>query len=115
MKLASLLAGLALTTFATGAVADALPDMAGKEITIVTENAYPPLQFLDKDGNSVSQAIDDRAIGMPLDKVLEVPEKILSAAGPHKVDIIRAACRRGLIDTLITDDVTAELLLAETP
>ena len=72
-------------------------------------------QFLDKDGNSVSRAIDDRAIGMPLNKVLEVPEKILSAAGPHKVDIIRAACRRGLIDTLITDDVTAELLLAETP
>ena len=72
-------------------------------------------QFLDKDGNSVSQAIDDRAIGMPLHKVLEVPEKILSAAGPHKVDIIRAACRRGLVDTLITDDVTAELLLAKTP
>lgn len=69
-------------------------------------------QFLDKDGNSVSQAIDDRAIGMPLDRVLGVPEKILSAAGPHKVEIIRAACRRGLVDTLVTDDVTAELLLA---
>lgn len=69
-------------------------------------------QFLDKDGNSVSKAIDDRAIGMPLDRVLEVREKILSAAGPHKVDIIHAACRRGLVDTLITDDVTAELLLA---
>ena len=41
--------------------------------------------------------------------------KSVSAAGPHKVDIIRAACCRGLIDTLITDDVTAELLLAETP
>ncbi|MDO8883303.1 sugar-binding domain-containing protein, partial [Pseudotabrizicola sp.] len=68
-------------------------------------------QFLDKDGNSVSRAIDDRAIGMPLAMVLDVPEKILSAAGPHKVEIIRAACQRGLVDTLITDDVTAELLL----
>jgi len=29
-----------------------LPDLAGKEITVVTENAYPPLQFV-KDGVAV--------------------------------------------------------------
>lgn len=68
-------------------------------------------QFLDKDGNSVSQDIDDRAIGMPLERVLAVPEKIMAAAGPHKVNIIRAACRRGLVDTLVTDDLTAQLIL----
>ena len=67
MKLASLLAGLALTTFATGAVADALPDMAGKEITIVTENAYPPLQFLDKDGV---------AIGWEYDAIAEMAKRL---------------------------------------
>jgi len=69
-------------------------------------------QFLDKDGNSVSQDVDERTIGMPLDQVKAVPEKIMAAAGPHKVDIIRAACLRGLVDTLVTDDVTAEMLLA---
>lgn len=69
-------------------------------------------QFLDKDGNSVSRGVDERTIGMPLDQVKDVPEKIMAAAGPHKVDIIRAACLRGLVDTLVTDDVTAELLLA---
>lgn len=69
-------------------------------------------QFLDKDGNSVSKAIDDRAVGMLLERVQHVPEKIMAAAGPHKVDIIRAACKRGLVDTLVTDDVTAELLIA---
>ena len=67
MKLASLLAGLALTTFATGAMADALPDMAGKEITIVTENAYPPLQFLDKDGV---------AIGWEYDAIAEMAKRL---------------------------------------
>lgn len=71
-------------------------------------------QFLDKDGNSVSHYVDDRTIGMPLESVQAVPEKIMAAAGPHKVDIIRAACRRGLVDTLVTDDVTAELLLEHT-
>ncbi|WP_284154930.1 sugar-binding transcriptional regulator [Algicella marina] len=69
-------------------------------------------QFLDRDGNSVSPDVDDRTIGMPLELVHNVPEKIMAAAGAHKVDIIRAACARGLVDTLVTDDVTAELLLA---
>lgn len=71
-------------------------------------------QFLDKDGNSVSAEIDARTIGMPLEQVQSVPEKIMAAAGPHKVDIIRAACRRGLVNTLVTDDLTAELLLENT-
>ncbi len=68
-------------------------------------------QFLDKDGNSVSPEVDDRTIGMPLERVQRVPEKIMAAAGLHKVEIIKAACRRGLVDTLVTDDVTAEQLL----
>ena len=70
-------------------------------------------QFLDREGRSVSQDVDKRSVGMPLDQVVDVPEKILAAAGPHKVDIIRAACKRLLVDTLVTDDVTARLLLAE--
>jgi DNA-binding transcriptional regulator LsrR (DeoR family) len=69
-------------------------------------------QFLDKDGNAVSPDVDDRTIGMPLEKVQKIPEKIMAAAGLHKVDIIHAACRRKLVDTLITDDVTTEQLLA---
>ena len=67
--------------------------------------------FLDKDGNSVSAEVDERTIGMSMDQVRQIPEKIMIAAGPHKVEIIKAACKRGLVDTLITDDSTAELLL----
>ncbi|WP_424927339.1 sugar-binding transcriptional regulator [Amaricoccus tamworthensis] len=68
-------------------------------------------QFLTRDGTPVSREVDDRTIGMLLEQVQQVPEKIMAAAGPHKVDIIAAACRRGLVDTLVTDDLTAELLL----
>ncbi len=71
-------------------------------------------QFLDRDGHSVSAQIDSRTVGMPLDKVIEIPEKIMAAAGPHKVDIIKAACQRGFVDTLVTDDTTARLLLEAT-
>lgn len=67
--------------------------------------------FLDSEGRSISHPIDDRTIGVDIETVSRVPEKILAAAGPHKVAIIRAAAKRGLIDTLVTDDVTAEMLL----
>ena len=30
------------------ALADTLPDLAGRKVVVVTENAYPPLQFIDK-------------------------------------------------------------------
>ena len=68
-------------------------------------------RFLDKDGNEISHPLNARTIGVELEKLHAIPRKILAAAGRHKVDIIRAALKRGFVDTLITDDVTAELLL----
>lgn len=68
-------------------------------------------QFLNHDGRSISAEVDNRTLGMPLDQVIGIPEKIMAAAGPHKVEIIKAACQRGLVDTLVTDDATARLLL----
>lgn len=68
-------------------------------------------RFLDAEGQNVSNDLDDRTIGITLDTLAAIPEKILVAAGPHKVNVIRAAAKRGLITMLVTDDVTAELLL----
>lgn len=59
MKLTAAFAG-ALALFATTAIAE-VPDLAGREITVVTENAYPPLQFLDKDGAAVGWEYDAMA------------------------------------------------------
>ena len=65
MKLAAALAGLA-TAFAatvatTVAFAQDLPDLAGRDVVIVTENAYPPLQFMDKAGTPVGWEYDAMA------------------------------------------------------
>ena len=68
-------------------------------------------RFLDTDGNEIPHPLNDRAIGLELDALQAIPEKVLAAGGPHKVRIIRAAARRGLVNTLITDDVTAALLV----
>lgn len=58
---------LALALGAGAAVAQDLPDLAGREVTIVTENAYPPLQFLDKDG---------KAVGWEYDALAEIAKRL---------------------------------------
>ncbi|MFK7893019.1 MAG: transporter substrate-binding domain-containing protein [Granulosicoccus sp.] len=50
------------------ASADALPDLDGREVVVVTENAYPPLQFVDpKTGE---------AIGWEYDAINELAERL---------------------------------------
>ena len=66
MKIAAAFAGLVLT-LAPAAFAEGLPDLGGREIVIVTENAYPPLQFLDKSGV---------AIGWEYDAVAEISKRL---------------------------------------
>jgi polar amino acid transport system substrate-binding protein len=66
MKLTAALAGLAMM-MSTAAIAQDLPDLAGKEIVVVTENAYPPLQFLDKAG---------AAIGWEYDAMAEIAKRL---------------------------------------
>ncbi|MBP1804703.1 transporter substrate-binding domain-containing protein [Rubellimicrobium aerolatum] len=53
-----LLASAALILGALPAFAQDLPDLGGREITVVTENAYPPLQFVDAEGNAVGWEYD---------------------------------------------------------
>jgi polar amino acid transport system substrate-binding protein len=65
MKLTAALAGLAMLS-ATAAFAE-VPDLAGREIVVVTENAYPPLQFLDGSG---------AAIGWEYDAMAEIAERL---------------------------------------
>lgn len=57
-----ILATLAAGLLATSAVADGhLPNLEGREIVVVTENAYPPLQFIDGAGNAVGWEYDAMA------------------------------------------------------
>jgi polar amino acid transport system substrate-binding protein len=65
MKLAALL-GLTLAVASPALAAD-LPDLKGREVVIVTENAYPPLQFVGKDGT---------AIGWEYDALAEIAKRL---------------------------------------
>ncbi|THV22220.1 transporter substrate-binding domain-containing protein [Peteryoungia ipomoeae] len=56
----AVLAGLStLALLPFSAVAQSLPDLGGKTIVVVTENAYPPLQFVDpKSGEQIGWEYD---------------------------------------------------------
>ncbi|MEO3997049.1 transporter substrate-binding domain-containing protein [Mesorhizobium sp. CAU 1732] len=58
IRLFASIAALA-TLFTAPALAQDLPDLGGKSIVIVTENAYPPLQFIDpKTGDPIGWEYD---------------------------------------------------------
>jgi polar amino acid transport system substrate-binding protein len=66
MKLTAAITGLTMM-LSSAAFAQILPDLAGREIVVVTENAYPPLQFLDKSG---------AAIGWEYDAMAEITKRL---------------------------------------
>ncbi|MGK6313334.1 basic amino acid ABC transporter substrate-binding protein [Neorhizobium sp. DT-125] len=63
------LAGLAALVLApTVGTADELPDLKGRTVVVVTENAYPPLQFVDPKSG--------RAIGWEYDAMNEIAKRL---------------------------------------
>ena len=79
MKFAAALLGLSLVT--VPALAQDLPDLGGREITIVTENAYPPLQFMGKDG---------KAVGWEYDAMAEIAKRLNLKIKYHSSILVRA-------------------------
>ncbi len=55
-------------SFITAALAADLPNLGGKKIVVVTENAYPPLQFMDPKTS--------KAIGWEYDAVAEIAKRL---------------------------------------
>ncbi len=69
MKLLASIAVFATAAFSTVAMAGShLPDLGGKEVVVVTENAYPPLQFMDPKTSE--------AIGWEYDAMDEIAKRI---------------------------------------
>ena len=68
MSRSALIALAAVLAFAGPAATQELPDLGGRTITVVTENAYPPLQFLDPSTGD--------AIGWEYDAMAEIAERL---------------------------------------
>ena len=68
MKLLATLTAAATLAATAAFAAGHLPDLDGREVVVVTENAYPPLQFVDPNSGE--------AIGWEYDAVAEIAERI---------------------------------------
>lgn len=69
--------------------------------------------FLDKDGQLIENPLEDRLISTSLSRIQSMQNVVGLAAGPQKVEAIRAVLRGGYLNVLITDEATADLLLKD--
>lgn len=64
------------------------------------------------DGRFVAAGLADRAIAISIEQLRATPSVVAVAAGPAKVDAIRAALATGVIGVLVTDAATAAGLVS---
>ena len=69
------------------------------------------LRFFDIHGNPVLSDVENRVIGASLATFRKIPHTVGVAGGVEKLDAIQGAIRGKYINTLITDQNTAQLLL----
>lgn len=94
-------------------VRDALPrDVRREELQAAGGVGDITGYVLDAQGALIDHPLNDRVVGMTLDDLARVPNVILAAGGAHKVPVMLAALRRGIVDTLVTDENTARGLMA---
>jgi DNA-binding transcriptional regulator LsrR (DeoR family) len=70
------------------------------------------LRFFDAAGEHIS-VLDDRVIGIGVDRMRQIPRRVGVAGGPAKYEAIRASLRGGWVNVLITDQRTARRLAGE--
>jgi deoxyribonucleoside regulator len=68
--------------------------------------------FINKFGKSIPNTWNDRVIAMDLEKLKKIPLVIGVASGLEKVNSIKAALEGNLVHVLVTDEATANALLA---
>lgn len=69
------------------------------------------LRFFDIHGNPISSDVENRVIGANLSTFRKIPHTVGVAGGSEKTNAILGAIRGKYINTLITDQYTAQLLL----
>jgi len=67
--------------------------------------------ILNAKGLPIDHPLNGQVIGLTLEEMAGIKNVILAAGGAHKVPVIRAALRRGFVDTLVTDENTARALI----
>ena len=69
-------------------------------------------RFFDAHGRVAVPEFDERTMAVPLDRLRSVKLSVAMAGGPEKVDALLGVLRGGLCKALVTDEDTANALLA---
>ena len=73
------------------------------------------LNFMDADGHPVPSELDDLVIGVSLEQLRRAERRIGVSGGADKHEALLAAVRGGWINVLVTDEESAQYLLAKGP
>ena len=68
-------------------------------------------RIYDKNGQTVDEDLRRKMIGISLDKIAKIPVRVGMSYGKDKIEAIKGAIAAGLVNVLVTDVPTAELLL----
>lgn len=68
-------------------------------------------RIYDKNGQTVDEDLRRKMIGISLDKIAKIPVRVGISYGKDKIEAIKGAIAGGLVNVLVTDVPTAELLL----
>lgn len=71
--------------------------------------------FLNEQGGLFDEELDKRVVGAPLDTIKKIPNKLMVVCGREKTEIITAALKGGLVDSLYIDVPTAEEIVRNNP
>ncbi len=72
--------------------------------------------WIDENGEIVDHPLNRRVLALPPDDLVNIPSVMLVTGGAQRYRAIRAALRKGFVDTLVTDERTAALICGrETP
>ncbi|MDD3746572.1 MAG: sugar-binding domain-containing protein [Anaerostipes sp.] len=71
--------------------------------------------FINKNGEIFDPEIDARVVGTSLDTIKKIPNKLLLISGNEKIDVISAALKGGLCDSLYIDAAAAKSVIQANP
>lgn len=94
---------------------DFLPDSVAHEYLALGAVAVLIGRFVNAAGTEVDGPLGGRQIGMELTELKRVPLRLCVAAGPEKVEAIRATLAGGFATHLVTDEATGRHLLENAP
>jgi deoxyribonucleoside regulator len=70
-------------------------------------------RYIDANGNTVDPGLDERTVGLGLDRLRAAKTAIFVVAGDAKHDVARAVVTSGLCTVLVTDESTARALMED--